>query len=31
MFVGEALRGYHLAGMLLVLCGVWLAGRSRHR
>ena len=28
MFVGEALRGYHLAGMLLVLCGVWLAGRS---
>ena len=28
MFVGEALRGYHLAGMFLVLCGVWLAGRS---
>jgi drug/metabolite transporter (DMT)-like permease len=31
VFVGESLRGYHLAGMLLVLCGVWLAGRSpRH-
>lgn len=28
MFVGEALRSYHLAGMILVLCGVWLAGRS---
>jgi drug/metabolite transporter (DMT)-like permease len=28
MFIGESLRGYHLAGMLLVLCGVWLAGRS---
>jgi drug/metabolite transporter (DMT)-like permease len=27
LFIGEALRGYHLAGMLLVLCGVWLAGR----
>jgi drug/metabolite transporter (DMT)-like permease len=31
MFVGEALRSYHLAGMLLVLCGVWLAGRSPRR
>ena len=29
IFVGESLRGYHLAGMLLVLCGVWLAGRAR--
>ena len=28
MFVGESLRSYHLAGMFLVLCGVWLAGRS---
>jgi len=28
LFVGEALRSFHLAGMLLVLCGVWLAGRS---
>jgi drug/metabolite transporter (DMT)-like permease len=28
LFVGESLRSYHLAGMLLVLCGVWLAGRS---
>lgn len=28
LFVDEPLRGYHLAGMLLVLCGVWLAGRS---
>lgn len=28
IFVGESLRGYHLAGMFLVLCGVWLAGRS---
>jgi drug/metabolite transporter (DMT)-like permease len=31
MFVGESLRGYHLAGMLLVLCGVWLAGHSPRR
>ena len=31
MFVGESLRSYHLAGMLLVLCGVWLAGRSPRR
>ncbi|HEY7238056.1 MAG TPA: DMT family transporter, partial [Burkholderiales bacterium] len=31
MFVGESLRSYHLAGMLLVLCGVWLAGRSPSR
>ena len=28
MFVGESLRSYHLAGMALVLCGLWLAGRS---
>src|SRR5262245_27638242 len=28
IFVGESLRSYHLAGMFLVLCGVWLAGRS---
>ena len=28
MFVGESLRSYHLAGMVLVLGGVWLAGRS---
>jgi len=31
MFVGESLRSYHLAGMFLVLCGVWLAGRSPRR
>jgi drug/metabolite transporter (DMT)-like permease len=31
MFVGESLRSYHLAGMSLVLCGVWLAGRSPSR
>jgi drug/metabolite transporter (DMT)-like permease len=31
LFVGESLRGYHLAGILLVLCGVWLAGRSPRR
>ena len=28
LFVGEPLRGYHLVGMCLVLCGVWLAGRT---
>ena len=28
LFVGESLRGYHFAGMSLVLCGVWLAGRK---
>ena len=28
MFVGESVRSYHVAGMLLVLCGVWMAGRS---
>jgi len=27
MFVAEPLRSYHVAGMVLVLCGVWLAGR----
>ena len=31
MFVGEALRSYHVAGMFLVLCGVWLAGRPPRR
>lgn len=31
LFVGEALRSYHLAGMLLVLGGVWLAGRAPRR
>ena len=31
LFVGESLQSYHLAGMLLVLCGVWLAGRAPHR
>ena len=31
MFVGESLRSYHLVGMFLVLCGVWLAGRSPSR
>jgi drug/metabolite transporter (DMT)-like permease len=29
IFIGEALRGYHLVGMILVLCGVWLAGQAR--
>lgn len=31
MFVGESLRSFHLAGMFLVLCGVWLAGRPPPR
>jgi drug/metabolite transporter (DMT)-like permease len=31
LFVGELLHGYHLAGMCLVLCGIWLAGRSPRR
>jgi drug/metabolite transporter (DMT)-like permease len=31
LFVGESLARYHLAGMLLVLCGVWLAGRAPRR
>ena len=31
MFVGESLRGYHLVGMCLVLCGLWLAGRTPSR
>jgi len=31
IFVGEALQGFHVAGMLLVLVGVWLAGRSPRR
>lgn len=31
MFLDEALRSYHLAGMFLVLGGVWLAGMSRRR
>ena len=31
MLVGESLRSYHLVGMFLVLCGVWLAGRSPSR
>ena len=31
MFVGEPLHGYHLIGMCLILCGVWLAGRPPRR
>ena len=31
LFVGESLRSYHLIGMLLVLGGVWLAGRAPQR
>jgi drug/metabolite transporter (DMT)-like permease len=31
LFVDEPLAGHHLAGMLLVLCGVWLAGRTARR
>lgn len=27
VFMGEAIQSYHLAGMLLVLAGIWLAGR----
>jgi drug/metabolite transporter (DMT)-like permease len=28
LLLGEAIRGYHLAGAVLVLGGVWLASRG---
>jgi len=31
LFVEEVLRTYHLAGMILVFAGVWMAGRSPRR
>jgi drug/metabolite transporter (DMT)-like permease len=31
VFLGERLHAYHVAGMLLIFAGVWLAAQGRRR